>query len=185
MDITEEKTYVVEAEGFHGVPNRWQVGSIQIKKVDPEGNPLAGVSFLLEYSQDGKNWKSVGFREEGTLPEVGSCTSSGLKDGVLTTTEDGIALFSGLSISIGDNHIYYRLTETATPEGYTLLPEPAFEGELPQDGSRDITVTAVNAAQFALPFTGNMGFTTVTFGLLLAEFALCAVVFLFKKKPEA
>ena len=164
--------------------NRPVYGSIEISKVDPEGNPLAGVSFLLEYSQDGKNWKSVTFREEGSLPTLGGCTSAGLTDGVLVTGEDGTALFSGLSISIGDNHIYYRLTEAAVPEGYTLLPEPAFEGELPQDGSRDITVTAVNSSQYMLPFTGNIGFTTVTFGLLLTELALCAVVFLFRKKKQ-
>ena len=185
IDITEDgKTYTVSSSGFDGVPNRQQVGSVQVKKVDPEGNPLAGVSFLLEYSQDGKNWKSVTFREEGSLPEVGSCTSSGLKDGILTTAEDGIAMFSGLSISIGDNHIYYRLTETVVPEGYSLLAKPAFEGELPQNGSRDITVTAVNSSQYMLPFTGNIGFTTVTFGLLLTELALCAAVFLFRKKKQ-
>ena len=185
IDITEDgKTYTVSGSGFDGVANRQQVGSIQVKKVDPEGNPLAGVSFLLEYSQDGKNWKSVTFREEGSLPTLGGCTSAGLTDSVLVTGEDGTALFSGLSISIGDNHIYYRLTETAVPEGYTLLPEPAFEGELPQDGSRDISFTVVNAPQFTLPFTGNIGFTTVTFGLLLTELALCAAVFLFRKKKQ-
>ena len=164
--------------------NRPVYGSIEINKVDPEGNPLAGVSFLLEYSWDGKNWKSVTSREEGSLPTLGGCTSAGLTDGILTTDESGAVLFSGLCISIGDNHIYYRLTETAAPEGYTLLPEPAFEGELPQDGSRDITVTAVNSSQYMLPFTGNIGFTTVTFGLLLTELALCAVVFLFRKKKQ-
>lgn len=185
IDIAEDgKAYTVSSSGFDGVPNRQQVGSIQVKKVDPEGNPLAGVSFLLEYSQDGKNWKSVAFREEGSLPTLGGCTSAGLTDGVLVTGEDGTALFSGLCISIGDNHIYYRLTETAVPEGYSLLAKPAFEGELPQDGSRDITVTAVNSSQYMLPFTGNMGFTTVTFGLLLTELALCAAVFLFRKKKQ-
>ena len=185
IDITEDgKTYTVSSSGFDGVPNRQQVGSVQVKKVDPEGNPLAGVSFLLEYSQDGKNWKSVTFREEGSLPTLGGCTSAGLTDGVLVTGEDGTALFSGLCISIGDNHTYYRLTETAAPEGYSLLAKPAFEGELPQDGSRDITVTAVNSSQYMLPFTGNIGFTTVTFGLLLTELALCAVVFLFRKKKQ-
>lgn len=184
VNITEEKTYVVETKSFQGVPNRQQVGSIQVKKIDPAGNPLSGVSFLLEYSQDSKNWKPVNTREEDSLPAVGSCTSVGLKDGVLTTGEDGTVLFSGLSISIGNNRVYYRLTESAAPEGYTLLPEPVFEGELPQNGSRDITVTTVNSSQFILPFTGNMGFTTVTFGLLLAEFALCTVVFLFRKKKQ-
>ncbi len=86
----------IQTSGFDGVTNRQQVGSIQVKKVDPEGNPLAGVSFLLEYSQDGKNWKSVTFREEGSLPTLGGCTSAGLTDGVLVTGEDGTALFSGL-----------------------------------------------------------------------------------------
>ena len=184
VNITEEKTYVVKAEGFQGVPNRQQVGSIQVKKVDPEGKPLAGASFLLEYSEDGKSWNPVRFREKDSVPTVGGCTSAELKDGVLVTGEDGTALFSGLSISIGENHIYYRLTETTAPEGYTLLPEPVFEGELPQNGSRDITVTAVNTPQFTLPFTGSMGFSTVTFGLLLAEFALCTVVFVLRKKKQ-
>ena len=185
IDITEDgKTYTVSSSGFDGVPNRQQVGSVQVKKVDPEGNPLAGVSFLLEYSQDGKNWKSVTFREEGSLPVLGGCTSAGLTDGVLVTGEDGTALFSGLSITIGENRVFYRLTETAAPEGYSLLAKPAFEGELPQDGSRDITVTVVNTPQFGLPFTGNTGFTTVTFGLLLTELALCAAVSLFRRKRK-
>lgn len=182
IHITEEKTYIVEAEGFRGVPNRQQVGSIQIQKVDPQGKPLPGASFLLEYSQDGKNWKPVGFREEGDMPTVGSCTSSGLQDGILVTGEDGLVLFSGLSISVGENHVFYRLTEVAAPEGYTLLSEPAFEGELSLGSSRDITITAVNSPQYVLPFTGSQGFPTVTFGLLLAELALSAVVFLFQKK---
>lgn len=182
IHITEEKTYIVEAEGFRGVPNRQRVGSIQIQKVDPQGKPLPGASFLLEYSQDGKNWKPVDSREEGTLPTVGSCTSAGLHDGILVTGEDGLALFSGLRISIGENHIFYRLTEVAAPEGYMLLSKPAFEGELPLDGSRDITITAVNSPQYVLPFTGGQGFPTVTVGLLLAELALSAVFFLFQKK---
>ena len=185
IDLAEDgKTYTVSSSGFDGVPNRQQVGSIQVKKVDPEGNPLAGVSFLLEYSQDGKNWKSVTFREEGSLPTLSGCTSAGLTDGVLVTGEDGTALFSGLSITIGENHVFYRLTETAAPEGYSLLAEPVFEGELPQDGNRDIALTAVNSTQFVLPFTGNTGFTAVPLGLLLTELALCAVVFLFRRKRK-
>ena len=174
VNVIEEKTYVVEAKGFQGVPNRQQVGSIQVKKVDPEGKPLSGVSFLLEYSLDKKDWKPVEFREENSLPAIGRCTSAGLKDGVLTTDKDGTVLFSGLSISIGERHIYYRLTEVATLEGYALLPEPVFEGELPQNGSRDITVTAVNTPAFTRPFTGAGGFPAATSGTALA---LCAGAF--------
>ena len=183
IDITEDgKTYTVSSSGFDGVPNRQQVGSIQVKKVDPEGNPLAGVSFLLEYSQDGKSWKSVTFREEGSLPAIGCCTSAGLTDGILTTDESGAVLFSGLCISIGDNHIYYRLTETAAPEGYTLLPEPAFEGTLPHNDLNDIAITCVNSRTFEMPFTGSVGFTTVPMGMSLLGLALCAVIFLRKRR---
>ena len=183
IDITEDgKTYTVSSSGFDGVPNRQQVGSIQVKKVNPEGNPLAGVSFLLEYSRDGKNWKSVTFREEGSLPTLGGCTSAGLTDGVLVTGEDGTALFSGLCISIGDNHIYYRLTETAVPEGYALLTGPAFEGTLPHNDLNDITVTCVNSRTFEMPFTGSVGFTTVPMGMSLLGLALCAVIFLRKRR---
>lgn len=183
VDITEDgKTYKISSSGFDGITNRQKPGSIQIKKTDPQGKPLSGASFLLEYSQDGKNWNPVVFREEGDLPTVGGCTSAGLHDGILVTGEDGLALFSGLSISVGENHVFYRLTEAAAPEGYMLLSKPAFEGELPLDGSRDITITAVNSPQYVLPFTGGQGFSTVTFGLLLTGLALSAVVFLFQKK---
>ncbi len=151
IDITEDgKTYTVSGSGFDGVANRQQVGSIQVKKVDPEGNPWLAFPFLLEYSQDGKNWKSVTFREEGSLPTLGGCTSAGLTDSVLVTGEDGTALFSGLSISIGDNHLLPPHRDGG-PGGLHTLPEPAFEGELPQDGSRDISFTVVNAPQFTLP----------------------------------
>ena len=162
------------------------MGSIQVKKVDPEGKPLTGASFLLEYSLDETDWKPVECQKEGSLPVIGGCTSAELKNGILTTGKDGVALFSGLSISVGERHIYYRLTETATPEGYVLLLEPVFVGELPQNGSRDMTVTAVNTPTFTLPFTGSMGFTTVTLCLLLAEYALCPVVFLWiqRRKPK-
>ena len=163
-------------------PNRQQVGSIQVKKVNPEGNPLAGVSFLLEYSRDGKNWKSVTFREEGSLPTLGGCTSAGLTDGVLVTGEDGTALFSGLCISIGDNHIYYRLTETAVPEGYALLTGPAFEGTLPTMISMILQLPALTAGHLKCPLPAAWGLPPYPWVWSLLGLALCAVIFLRKRR---
>ena len=142
---------------------------------------------MLEYSQDGKNWKSVTFREEGSLPDSWRLyLFAGLTDSVLVTGEDGTALFSGLSISIGDNHIYYRLTETAVPEGYTLIRRSLpLKESFPRMAAGILALPSVNAPTiYTLPFTGNIGFTTVTFGLLLTELALCAAVFLFRKKKQ-
>ena len=185
VNITEEKTYVVQADGFEGIPNRQQVGSLTVHKVDLENRPLSGVTFLLEYSQDGENWKPVVFREEHSIIAPGGCTSQGLKDGALTTGEDGMAVFSGLAITIGQRHIQYRLTETATLEGDTLLAEPVFAGELPDEGTRDVTITAVNTSAFTMPFTGSIGFTAVPLGVVLMLLALSTAVFLGRKKKKA
>ncbi len=184
VHITEEKTYVIQADGFEGVPNRQLVGALTVHKVDLENRPLSGVTFLLEYSEDGENWNPVVFREEHSKITPGGCTSQGLKAGALTTGEDGMAVFSGLAITIGQRHIQYRLTETATLEGYTLLAEPVFTGELPDEGTRDVTITAVNTGAFTMPFTGSVGFPTVTLGTMLVLLTLCAVVFLSRKRKK-
>lgn len=184
VNITEEKTYVVQADGFEGIPNRQQVGSLTVHKVDFENRPLSGVTFLLEYSEDGENWNPVVFREEHSTIVPGGCTSQGLKDGALTTGEDGMAVFSGLAITIGQRHIQYRLTETATLEGDTLLAEPVFTGELPDEGTRDVTITAVNTSAFTMPFAGSVGFPAVALGTVFVLLALCAVVFLSRKRKR-
>ena len=62
-----------------------QVGSLTVHKVDFENRPLSGVTFLLEYSEDGENWNPVVFREEHSTIVPGGRTSQGLKDGALTT----------------------------------------------------------------------------------------------------
>ena len=116
--------------------------------------------------------------------EAGTCTSPGLTEGILVTGSDGTVLFRGLCLSVDVTAIAYRLTEVAVPEGYTLLAEPIFEGPLPVDSSRDITLTAVNTKTFVLPFTGGHGFTTVTFGIHLTVFALCTVAFSFRKRRQ-
>ena len=126
-------------------------GSLTVRKVDVTGSPLAGAELLLETSADGK-----------------ACTEVGR----VTTDKTGIAKWNDLKIGV-----QYRVTETKSPAGYTLLTEPLFAGTL-DSNNRDITITACNNAGFILPFTGGMGFTTY---FLFAALALMAGVYFCKK----
>lgn len=162
------------------------LGSITIRKVDLQSKPLSGITFLLEYSEDdGTTWKPVVFRKESSKFMPGGCTSPGLSNGSLTTGTDGTVAFTGLAISTDKRHIQYRLTETATQPGYTLMTEPIFVGELPQDGSRDISFTAVNSGSFSMPHTGSDGFIAVPFGMTLVLLSASALTFTGRKKKKA
>ena len=126
-------------------------GSISVCKVDVTGSPLVGAELLLETSADGKTWTEVGR---------------------ITTDKIGVAKWSDLKIGV-----QYRVTETKSPAGYTLLTEPLFTGTL-DSNNRDITITACNNAGFVLPFTGGTGFTTY---FLFAALMLCMGVYFCKK----
>ena len=107
-------------------------GSITVRKVVATGAPLAGAELLLETSTDGKPWT---------------------ERGKITTDSTGVAKWENLKTGV-----QYRVTETKSPAGYTLLTEPLFTGTL-DSSNCDITITACNNAGFALPFTGSAGFT--------------------------
>ena len=126
-------------------------GSITVRKVDTTGAPLAGAELMLETSADGKTWSEVS---------------------KITTDKTGIAKWDDLKTGA-----QYRVTETKTPAGYTLLTEPLFTGTL-DSSNRDVTITACNNAGFALPFTGGTGFTTYS---LFAALMLCMGVYFCKK----
>lgn len=174
IEITQENT-----------PN---VGSITAKKVDADGNAMPGVEFTLEYStDDGATWAPVEARAEDSKPSIGGCTSA-VVDGALETDENGVATFNGLQINNQTVTILYRLTETATKSGNTLLAAPMFIGSLPQvldDGTEivDVTVTAVNNQNYTLPSSGDNGMTSVPIGIALALIsASCLATWLRKKK---
>ena len=135
----------------HKRTNALAKGSITVRKVDATGAPLAGAELLLETSADGKTWTEVG---------------------KITTDSTGVAKWENLKTGV-----QYRVTETKSPAGYTLLTEPLFAGTL-DSSDRDVTITACNNAGFVLPFTGGMGFTTY---FLFAALALMAGVYFCKK----
>lgn len=168
--------------------NTPSVGSITAKKVDADGNAMPGVEFTLEYStDDGATWAPVEARAEDSKPSIGGCTSA-VVDGALITDETGVATFNGLQINNQTVTILYRLTETATKSGNTLLAAPMFIGSLPQvldDGTEivDVTVTAVNNQSFTLPSSGGNGMVSVPVGIALALISVsCFAAWLWKKK---
>jgi len=168
--------------------NTPSVGSITAKKIDADGNAMPGVEFTLEYSvDDGATWAPVEARAEDSKPSIGGCTSA-VVDGTLETDENGVAAFNGLQIDNQTVTITYRLTETGTKSGSTLLAAPVFTGSLPQvldDGTEtvDVVVTAVNNQSFTLPSSGGNGMASVPVGIALALISVsCFAAWLWKKK---
>lgn len=148
---------------------------------------LNDVSFLLQYSVDGGTaWSPVYARKETDSISVGSCTSAGISDGVLTTGEDGKVTFSGLQVKNQNVTVLYRITEVRTKNGFQLLGEPLFEGTLPQDVNgtpqQDITITAVNGHQFELPAAGGNGMQTAALGTIFTVIGLLGLLYVQKEK---
>ena len=182
VTIEEEKTYQIGDPGFECVTNREKSGTIQVKKVDTQGRAMPGVSFLLEFSLDGRSWAPVTYRETDSAVTAGGCTNEQLSNGILVTDRDGLAVYPGLALSLGDRVLHYRLTEVQTQDGKQLLPEPAFEGTLPYNGAEAITVTAVNSESFTIPETGGRGFVMTSLGVFAAGSAALALLLVLRKR---
>ena len=173
-------------------------GTIQIQKKDTDGIARSGAVFLLEYSTDGgSKWSPVKAREKDNDDVFsGGCTSPGLKNGQLTTGEDGIATFTGLR---ADSKILYRLTETQAPEGMALIGGSLYVGTLPVETKNlkaedseifnntaycyTLYVTATDNSLFRLPETGGEAFVLLPLALLLS-FVPMIMLKLRKEKAE-
>ena len=141
--------------------NALRPGEIRIQKVDTKGEPLDGVEFLLEWSEDGVSWSPVTYTES-SIPQIGGCTTEGLTHGRLVSGTDGLVTFSGLHPTL-----QYRLTETATKNGYQLLKGYAYEGNLPAEHDLTVTLTVVNAEIFTMPKAGSNALTMMPAALVL------------------
>lgn len=110
----------------------YEAGVISVKKVDTEGNPLAGAVFLLEYSQDeGKTWKPV-YTDKSTTGDIPGATTAEVIDGKASTDENGLLAFRFLYAPLPEQgSVLYRLTEVEAPSGYQLIEDPIWEGTLP------------------------------------------------------
>ena len=160
-------------------------GEISVRKVNQNSQPLSGVTFLLEYSTDGgTSWAAVTSRGESDPVTTGACTSAGLNNGKLITGNDGLAIFAGLCVETDAGPILYRLTETATKPGYSLLVTSAYEGPLPEDEEYVVTLNVVNMPEYQLPMTGGKGLAISGAGVALALAAAAALLYLLRKKGK-
>lgn len=147
--------------------NSLRPGELTIRKVNVQGEPLAGVKFLLEWSKDGENWTPVSY-SEAEHPTVGTCNTADLEDGCLTTGENGTVSFTMLHPGL-----QYRVTEVETLPGYQLAAEPVFTGTLPNN-TLNVILELTNGQVYVLPQTGAFGMKTVwiLFAMLLGSVAI-------------
>lgn len=163
-------------------------GKLELHKQSTQGRPMEGVEFLLEFSLDAGNaWAPVVWREADAASAPGSCTSSDLHDGRLLTDANGIAAFTGLQVYTADGSpILYRVTETRTLNGATLLPDPIWEGDLltEKEGEHqfEVVLGVANSPILELPETGSPALRL--FSAAAAICALAGVLLLARKKKE-
>ena len=156
--------------------NALRPAKITVYKVDPLGAPLAEAEFLLEWSENGKDWKAV-TKTTSQYVVKGGCTSANLKDGKLTGGRDGVVSFEGLYPDV-----QYRLTETKAPEGYVLQTDPVFQGKIPLEGNLTVEKTVVNTRPFELPMTGSADSTILLIAQLVSVFLLSTMLLYHVKK---
>lgn len=166
------------------------LGKLELRKQSTQGKPMQSVEFLLEYSLDaGTTWNAVTLREDDTILTPGSCTSADLKDGKLLTNADGIAVFEGLRVYTADGSlILYRVTETKTQNGSTLMPGPIWEGDLQTqkegDSQFEVVLGVANSPILELPETGSTTLVRMPLSVLLCLGICFAALIMLRKKKE-
>ena len=166
------------------------LGSLELRKQSSIGKPMQGVEFLLEYSLDnGSTWNAVTYRENDSIIIPGSCTNAELADGKLLTDENGVAVYEGLRVYKADGTvILYRVTETKTLNGSSLMPGHIWEGDLvtEKEGEHqfEVVLGVVNSPILELPETGSKSLALMPIGLLLCAAVCMGALFVLKKKKE-
>ena len=78
--------------------------------------------------------------------------------------------------------MYYRLTETKAPEGYSILKDSVFEGLISK--AEDLTFTVVNNPIFKLPPTGGNANFYIPVSITAAGIFLCVSILIIKKQVK-
>ena len=143
------------------VTNVQQFGVIRLYKSSSQGLEMAGVQFRLEiFGND--SW--------GVWEDV-------------VTDADGAASFTDLPLYDSDKKpIRYRLTELQTRNGFSLMPDPVWEGTLEGKDNFEIVLGIVNSPAMELPRTGGAGI--MVFTVLAALFTVSGTALLIFRKRE-
>ena len=143
------------------VTNVQQFGAIRLYKSSSQGLEMSGVQFRLEI--------------------FGNDSWAVWKDAV--TDADGAAFFTDLPLYDSDKKpIRYRLTEIQTRNGFSLMPDPVWEGTLEGKDNFEIVLGIVNSPAMELPRTGGAGI--MVFTVLAALFTVSGTALLIFRKRE-
>ena len=136
-----------------------------------------------------KNWSAV-VRPEDTVIVPGSCTNANLaEDGTILTDENGIAVFDGLRVYTNAGElIQYRVTETKTLNGSSLMPGRIWEGNLANEKNGElqfeVVLKVINSPILELPETGSKALALMPIGLALCAAVCMGALFVLKRKKE-
>ena len=165
------------------------LGSIEVEKLDLEtGEPLEGVTFMLEYYDMGnEEWYPVYIPHEEDVGRPGSCSSELLTvDGCLTTDETGVVVFESLNITDESYLNAYRVTEVSAPEGYliTAAPKEITLEELQDAQDYKVSFTLYNSKIKLPPMGSNSMPLFVTTGTVLIGASAFVYIYLKKRKKQ-
>ena len=165
------------------------LGKLELRKQSSVGKPMQGVEFILEFSLDeGSTWSAVTYRENDNIIVPGSCTNAKLIDGKLLTDENGIAVYEGLRVYTADGKvILYRVTETKTLDGASLIPGHIWEGDLVTETEGEyhfeVVLRVTNSPVLEIPETGSHAAILMPVSLVVCLAAcISALVYLRRKE---
>ena len=159
-DSIDEELYTAKITNAHTV-------DLKVKKVDGNGNPLAGVSFQLQKKNKDGGWDAV--KVIGSEGETDILTTPGMSEQY--PDRAGVVIFANLPNG------EYQLIETQTAEGHTLLASPIpiiintdgsftymINGEQKTPVGNTIELTIKNGQNLRMPATGGTGPIPFTVG---------------------
>ncbi|MEE0870554.1 MAG: SpaA isopeptide-forming pilin-related protein [Bacteroidaceae bacterium] len=166
------------------------LGKLELRKQSSVGKPMQGVEFVLEFSlDDGSTWSAVTYRENDTIIIPGSCTNAELIDGKLLTDENGIAVYEGLRVYTADGKaILYRVTETKTLDGSSLIPGHIWEGDLvtEKEGEHqfEVVLRVTNSPVLEIPETGSHAAILMPVSLVVCLAACIGALVYLRRKEQ-
>ena len=166
------------------------LGKLELRKQSSVGKPMQGVEFVLEFSLDeGSTWSAVTYRENDTIIIPGSCTNAELIDGKLLTDENGIAVYEGLRVYTADGKaILYRVTETKTLDGASLIPGHIWEGDLvtEKEGEHqfEVVLRVTNSPVLEIPETGSHAAILMPVSLVVCLAACIGALVYLRRKEQ-
>ncbi|MGN1138647.1 MAG: SpaH/EbpB family LPXTG-anchored major pilin [Ruminococcus sp.] len=157
-------------------------GGYKFKKVDSQGNALAGVEF--------KVYKTRNDADNGTNA-VSALNSSNAEVSTFVSDSNGYVTINGLLY--GENNqsaetataTSYWVVETKTKDGYNLLAEP-FEISVDNDSHQyaNTQLNVVNSEKTTLPLTGGQNTIIITICGILSLFAGALILFVVYKSKK-